>query len=206
MEKLRLGGMALANGVLVHGPTAWGCAVRAPDGSIRVASGAKPRFAPGVQTPFLRGPLRLAEAFALLPELRRRLPEARLAFERPASAGGGRGRLDDRSCGAPLDPLDRRARGSRRARLARACGARAAWRRAGGLPRRRARLDRELRAGRPGGEGARPLRLTPRRPAARAERRRRHPRGEGSCRPRDRPPAWPARSAPSARRSRSSAG
>ena len=83
MEKLRLGGMALANGVLVHGPTAWGCAVRAPDGSIRVASGPKPRLAPGVQTPFLRGPLRLAEAFALLPELRRRLPEARFAFERP---------------------------------------------------------------------------------------------------------------------------
>lgn len=83
MEKLRLGGMALANGVLVHGPTSWGCAVRAPDGSIRVAAGPKPRLAPGVQTPFLRGPLRLAEAFALLPELRRRLPEARLAFERP---------------------------------------------------------------------------------------------------------------------------
>jgi uncharacterized protein YqhQ len=83
MEKLRLGGMALANGVLVHGPTAWGCAVRVSDGSIRVASGPKPRLAPGVQTPFLRGPLRLAEAFALLPELRRRLPEARFAFERP---------------------------------------------------------------------------------------------------------------------------
>ena len=29
MEKLRLGGMALSNGVLVHGPTAWGAAVRA---------------------------------------------------------------------------------------------------------------------------------------------------------------------------------
>ena len=75
--------MALANGVLVHGPTSWACAVRTADGSVKVASGAKPRFAPGVQTPFLRGPLRLAEAFALLPEVRRRLPEARLPFERP---------------------------------------------------------------------------------------------------------------------------
>ena len=27
-EKLRLGGMALANGVLVHGPNAWACAVQ----------------------------------------------------------------------------------------------------------------------------------------------------------------------------------
>jgi uncharacterized protein YqhQ len=82
-EKIRLGGMALANGVLVHGPTSWACAVRTADGSVKVASGAKPRFAAGVQTPFLRGPLRLAEAFALLPEVRRRLPEARLPFERP---------------------------------------------------------------------------------------------------------------------------
>jgi uncharacterized protein YqhQ len=82
-EKLRLGGMALQNGVLVHGPTSWGCAVRLPDGTLRVASGEKPRLAPGVQTPFLRGPLRLAEAFALLPAVRRALPEARLPFERP---------------------------------------------------------------------------------------------------------------------------
>ena len=36
MERVRLGGMALANGVLVHGPTSWGCAVRRPDGSIAV--------------------------------------------------------------------------------------------------------------------------------------------------------------------------
>jgi uncharacterized protein YqhQ len=83
-EKLRLGGMALQNGVLVHGPTSWGCAVRLPDGTLRVASGEKPRLAPGVQAPFLRGPLRLAEAFALLPTVRRSLPDARLAFERPA--------------------------------------------------------------------------------------------------------------------------
>ena len=26
-EKIRLGGMALANGVLVHGPNAWACAI-----------------------------------------------------------------------------------------------------------------------------------------------------------------------------------
>jgi uncharacterized protein YqhQ len=82
--KIRLGGMALTNGVLVHGPTAWACAVRADDGSIKLASGRKRLFAKNVQQPFLRGPLRLAESFAFLPELRRRLPEARLPFERPA--------------------------------------------------------------------------------------------------------------------------
>src|SRR5215831_5281248 len=84
MDKVRLGGMALANGVLVHGPTAWGCAVRLPDGTIKSASGQKRRFAPSVQTPFIRGPLRLAEAFALLPDVQRGLPEARLPFQRPA--------------------------------------------------------------------------------------------------------------------------
>ena len=86
MEKLRLGGMALANGVLVHGPTSWGAAVRASDGSIRSAAAPKRQFAAGVTTPFLRGPLRLAEAFALLPDVRRALPEARFPFERPRVA------------------------------------------------------------------------------------------------------------------------
>jgi len=86
MEKLRLGGMALSNGVLVHGPTAWGAAVRAPDGSIRSASGTKRRFGANVTTPFLRGPLRLAEAFAVLPEVRRALPESRFPFEQPRVA------------------------------------------------------------------------------------------------------------------------
>ncbi len=78
--------MALSNGVLVHGPTAWGAAVRAADGSIRSAAGPKRRFGETVTTPFIRGPLRLAEAFAVLPDMRRALPEARFAFERPRVA------------------------------------------------------------------------------------------------------------------------
>ena len=84
MSKVRLGGMALSNGVLVHGPTAWACAIRTVSGEIEVASARKRLFAPGVQQPFLRGPLRIAESFAMIPELRRRLPEARLPFERPS--------------------------------------------------------------------------------------------------------------------------
>ncbi len=86
MEKLRLGGMALSNGVLVHGPTAWGAAVRDEDGTLHSAAGEKRRFAPGITTPFVRGPLRLAEAFAVLPDVRRALPEARFPFERPRVA------------------------------------------------------------------------------------------------------------------------
>jgi len=86
MEKLRLGGMALSNGVLVYGPTAWGASVRAPDGSIRSASALKRQFAPNVTAPFVRGPLRLAEAFAVLPDVRNALPEARFPFERPRVA------------------------------------------------------------------------------------------------------------------------
>jgi uncharacterized protein YqhQ len=84
MSKVRLGGMALSNGVLVHGPTAWACAIRTDEGEIKVAAAPKRLFAPGLQQPFVRGPLRLAESFAMIPELRRRLPEARLPFERPA--------------------------------------------------------------------------------------------------------------------------
>jgi uncharacterized protein YqhQ len=83
-EPIRLGGMALANGVLVHGPSAWACAVRTEDGELRVASGRKRIRAAEIDSPFLRGPARVAELLTLLPDLRRGLPEARLAFERPA--------------------------------------------------------------------------------------------------------------------------
>jgi uncharacterized protein YqhQ len=86
-EKLRLGGMALANGVLVHGPTSWSAAVRLPSGELRVA-GARKRFvAAELDRPVLRGPARLVEAFAVLPQMRRALPQARLPFERPAVIG-----------------------------------------------------------------------------------------------------------------------
>src|SRR5829696_8530311 len=81
-ERLRLGGMALRNGLLIHGPTSWAAAARAPDGGIRVASGEKPSFAPRAGAlPLLRGPLKLAEAMAVIPLARKSLPEARLPFE-----------------------------------------------------------------------------------------------------------------------------
>ena len=82
-QKLRLGGMALRNGLLIHGPTHWAAAVRDRDGGIQVASERKPELAPGLaaRMPGLRGPLKLAEALAVLPLARRRLPAARLPFE-----------------------------------------------------------------------------------------------------------------------------
>jgi uncharacterized protein YqhQ len=81
-DPLRLGGMALRNGLLVHGPTHWAAAVRASDGSIGVASGPKPH-ATGLVTaiPGARGVIRLTEAMAVIPLVKRALPEAQLPFQ-----------------------------------------------------------------------------------------------------------------------------
>jgi uncharacterized protein YqhQ len=81
-HKLRLGGMALRNGLLVHGPDHWAVAIRTPQGEIHVGSGAKPHFSgPAAQLPGIRGIARLAEAFALLPLIKRSVPQVRLPFE-----------------------------------------------------------------------------------------------------------------------------
>jgi len=82
-EKIRLGGMALPNGVLVHGPHAWACAIRHDDGRIEVASARKRLQAARIQNPVLRGPARLAEALLLLPQIKAKLPSARLPMESP---------------------------------------------------------------------------------------------------------------------------
>ena len=86
-EKVRLGGMALSNGVLVHGPTSWACAVRTDDGRVKVVAERKRVIGSKIRSPLLRGPARLVEAFAFLPRLKRALPEAKLPFERGAVAG-----------------------------------------------------------------------------------------------------------------------
>jgi uncharacterized protein YqhQ len=82
-DKLRLGGMALRNGLLVHGPTHWAAAVRTDDGEIKVGSGRKPRLAPGPleRVPGLRGVAKLAEAMAVIPLVKRDLPEAKLPMQ-----------------------------------------------------------------------------------------------------------------------------
>jgi uncharacterized protein YqhQ len=88
-ERLRLGGMALQNGLFVHGPHFWAAAVRTADGVIKVADGEKAvasSGSPAARIPLARGVLRMAEMLALLPQVRRALPDARLPFENPALA------------------------------------------------------------------------------------------------------------------------
>jgi uncharacterized protein YqhQ len=88
-EKLRLGGMALRNGLLVHGPTHWAAAVRTRDGEVKTASGRKPVFGSRAaeQVPGVRGVTKLAEAFAVIPLVKRALPEARLPMQDPKTLG-----------------------------------------------------------------------------------------------------------------------
>ena len=85
--KLRLGGMALRNGLLVHGPTHWAAAVRDKQGNIQVASGRKPRVKGVDGVPGVRGVVRLGEAFAVIPLVKRTMPAAKLPFESPAVIG-----------------------------------------------------------------------------------------------------------------------
>src|ERR671932_1411788 len=82
-EKIRLGGMALRNGLLVHGPTHWAAAVRTRDGEVKVASGRKPEVSSGPvgRVPGVRGVAKLAEAFAVIPIVKRALPEAELPMQ-----------------------------------------------------------------------------------------------------------------------------
>src|ERR1700743_2917180 len=89
-KKLRLGGMALRNGLLVHGPTHWAAAIRTRDGRIEVASGRKPDFGGrllrGVRG--ARGVSKRAEAFAVVPIVKKKLPEAGLPMEDAKALGG----------------------------------------------------------------------------------------------------------------------
>ena len=82
-DKLRLGGMALRNGLLVHGPTHWAAAVRTDDGELKVASGRKPDLGAksAERIPGVRGVVKLAEAMAVIPVVKRTLPEARLPMQ-----------------------------------------------------------------------------------------------------------------------------
>ena len=57
------------------------------DGSVKVASGPKPRVYAFDDIPGVRGLVRLGEAFAVIPLVKRGLPEAKLAFENPSVIG-----------------------------------------------------------------------------------------------------------------------
>src|SRR5918992_4921045 len=88
-EKLRLGGMALRNGLLVHGPTHWAAAVRTPEGEIEVASGRKPDLGgkAAERLPGVRGVVKLAEAMAVIPLVKRALPAAQLPMQDAKTLG-----------------------------------------------------------------------------------------------------------------------
>ena len=87
--KLRLGGMALRNGLLVHGPTHWAAAVRTDSGELKVASGRKPDLGgrASERLPGIRGIVKLAEAMAVIPRR-----SALRRFARPARARLARAR------------------------------------------------------------------------------------------------------------------
>src|SRR3954451_17304120 len=72
--------MALRNGLLVHGPTHWAAAIRDDGGEVRVASGPKVHVHAFDAVPGARGVVRLYEAMAVLPLVKRGLPEARMPF------------------------------------------------------------------------------------------------------------------------------
>jgi len=122
-EKLRLGGMALRNGLLVHGPTHWAAAVRDDSGEIKVASGRKPDLGAKAaeDVPGVRGIVKLAEAMAVIPLVKRALPEARLPMQdlKTLSAMGAAalGGTAIRSAGArkAAAPTDSAAPGAQRA-------------------------------------------------------------------------------------------
>jgi uncharacterized protein YqhQ len=121
-EKLRLGGMALRNGLLVHGPTHWAAAVRDDSGEIKVASGRKPDLGAKAaeDVPGVRGIVKLAEAMAVIPLVKRALPEARLPMQDlktlSAMAAAALGGTAIRSAGArkAAAPADSAAPGAQR--------------------------------------------------------------------------------------------
>lgn len=87
---LRVGGMALENGLLLHTTGYWAAAVREKDGSVGVASGAKPFHpvsADGGRWPVLRGLARLGDALAVIPVVKARLRSAVLPVESPRILG-----------------------------------------------------------------------------------------------------------------------
>ena len=86
-RRLRLGGMALANGLLVSGPTSWAAAVVDDHGEVIVGSGPRPKIAGGIleRIPLTRGVIRMAESMMTVPAFSERSVE--FFTTRPNSLG-----------------------------------------------------------------------------------------------------------------------
>lgn len=82
---LRLGGMALQNGLLLHSRGHWSAAIRREDGTIEVASGAKRGSLQKATSrlPLARGITRLADAIIVLPQVKAKMKDAQLPLEAP---------------------------------------------------------------------------------------------------------------------------
>jgi uncharacterized protein YqhQ len=83
---MQLGGMALRDGVLLQSDGYWAAAVREEDGGVKVVSGARVQM-PGRDSlrrvPVVRGVVRLGEALAVLPAVRRKTGAPVLPQEDP---------------------------------------------------------------------------------------------------------------------------
>ena len=75
--------------------------MRTDAGDLKVASGRKPRLRAADGIPGVRGVARLGEAFAVIPLVKRGLPEARLPFQDPSRARRRGGRVARRDAPAP---------------------------------------------------------------------------------------------------------
>ncbi len=173
MADLRIGGMALRDGVLLQSQDNWAAAVRLPDGSVKVRSGPKSRL-PGRgvfdRVPVVRG---VSASHRDDDRPAGHAPRAGPAGAPPGRAGAARGRSGERHGHrrAAQDHEDgaARARAGRLGAVDRAGPAGGAPDRAVAVPRRRAQERRRLRdrrRPRDGRQGARPLRHQPARPAA----------------------------------------
>jgi uncharacterized protein YqhQ len=83
---MQLGGMALRDGVLLQSDGYWAAAVREEDGGVKVVSGAKvmvPARESLRRVPVVRGIVRLGEALAVLPAVRRKTGTPVLPQEDP---------------------------------------------------------------------------------------------------------------------------
>jgi uncharacterized protein YqhQ len=83
---MQLGGMALRDGVLLQSDGYWAAAVREESGGVKVVSGPKAQLPAREalrQVPVLRGLVRLGEAMAVLPAVRRKTGQPVLPQEDP---------------------------------------------------------------------------------------------------------------------------
>ena len=72
--------------------------------SVKVVARRKRVLASKVESPLLRGPVRLLDAMAIIPQIRHALPEAKLPFQRPSVLGSDARQCDGREgcCAARL--------------------------------------------------------------------------------------------------------